>query len=960
MAVPFCTVTRMPRRATPPLLDIRLLGAPEVLVAGRALQVDTRKAIAILALLAADGRPYARDELAALLWPDSDESAAHGALRRTLSVMRAAIDGDALRIERTRVALDDALVRVDLADLERLSARGSRADLAAAAALARGPFLAGFHLRDSPDFDDWRAARAVAVERSVLGVLDRLAAAAQADGDLPGAIEAAVLRLDLDPLDEGAHVRLVELYGASGDPAAAVRQYRACVAVLERELGVAPLPETTARYEAIRDSRPVPVRAPGTSSASRATGSSTPVHTLPLVGREATLQTIEAARRASVPDGRIVALVGEAGIGKTRLIEAAAEVASAGGATVLMARAYAAERSVAYAPIVGWLAAALADPVSAGRLRALPPATTAELARLSPAISTTTGGTEATDSGAAQARLLVALVEGLTAAVDGPEPGLLILDDLAWADSATVAVASSLVRRLAGRRVTLMLSWRAEDLDAVASTFVDHVVTHPSATIIALGRLVQEDVEALVGASLAGGVTRNAERGTSAEALWRASEGLPLYVVEALASGSWTGADMPSGVRSVLRARLAPVGGVAQQILAAAAVIGRSFDLSTVRFASGRTEEETIEALEELTRRAIVREQPGSSGAGVRYDFAHAGLRDVAEASTSLARRRLLHRRIAEGLRLDVAGDGRDDLGRLARIARHERDAGREAEAAAAFREAGDAARVVFANREAIAHYEAALALGTPTVAAVHLDIGDLLTRLGDYPGAIGAYEAAAALVEPDGLASVEAALARAHLRRGDLLAAGRHLDAALEARPSAALRIRLLADRATIRRRGGDPVGARTAADDAVAAAIATDDEAARSAAHRIAGFIALDRGAIADARAAFELAMTSTGSGPDPTAMVVARTGLALTAAAMGDLDTAMRHGEAAVAECRRIGDRHLEAAVENHLADILHGAGQEDDALVHLRRAVAAFAEVGGDPADPDPGIWMLAAT
>lgn len=948
-----------------PGVEVRLLGAPEVLVAGAPLVVDTRKAVAIVVVLATDGRAYAREELAALLWPDSGDEAARGALRRTLSTLRAALPDGVLRIDRSRVELAMGQITVDLAELQRLGASDRAIDLVAAAGLARGPFLAGFTLRDSPDFDDWRAARSVAVERAVAGVLDRLADAHAEAGDLAAAADVVGRRIDLDPLDEGAHVRRMDLLAASGDRAAALRQYRACVAVLERELGVAPLPETTARYEAIRDAAPASAsamspRGTRASAPSDQRFAAAPVHAFPMVGRDATLSTLEGVRRASAPDGHIVALTGEAGIGKTRLMEAAAEAARAAGATVLTARGYAAERSVAYGPIVGWLSAALADPVSAARLRALPTATTGELARLVPAIASPLGGAESTDAGAAQARLLVALVEGLTAAVDGPEPGLLILDDLAWADSATVAVVSTLVRRLTGRRVTVLLSWREEDLDAVASGFVDHVVQHPSATVIAVSRLGREDVQALVGAASAGGLTLRDDREASVQALWRASEGLPLYVVEALASGTWTGVDMPSGVRSVLRARLAPIGGVAHQVLAAAATIGRSFDLPTVRFASGRTEEETIEALEELIRRGIVREQPASTAAGVRYDFAHAGLRDVAEASTSLARRRLLHRRIAEALRLDVAGEGRDDPGRLARIARHERDAGRETEAATAFREAGDAARLVFANREAIAHYEDALALGFSAVAAVHLDVGDLLTRIGDYPGAIAAYEAAAAVAEPDGLAAVEAALARAHLRRGDLLAAGRHVDAAMEARPAPALRVRLLADRATVQRRAGDALGARTAADAAIAAATGTDDDAARAAAHRIAGFIALDRGAIDDARAAFGLALVASERGADPTALVVARTGMALTAAAARDLGAAMVHGEAAVQECRRIGDRHLEAAVENHLADILHAAGREDEALDHLRRAVAAFAEVDGDPADPDPGIWMLAAT
>jgi hypothetical protein len=64
--------------------------------------------------------------------------------------------------------------------------------------------------------------------------------------------------------------------------------------------------------------------------------------------------------------------------------------------------------------------------------------------------------------------------------------------------------------------------------------------------------------------------------------------------------------------------------------------------------------------------------------------------------------------------------------------------------------------------------------------------------------------------------------------------------------------------------------------------------------------------------------------------------------------------------VATCRRIGDRHLEAAVENHLADLLHDAGRDAEARPHQLRAIEAFAEVGGDPADPDPGIWMLSVS
>ena len=118
-----------------PPLDIRLLGPPEVLVDGAPLVVDTRKAVAILALLGAEGRAFARDELAALLWPDSDASAANGALRRTLSSLRAAAGPESVLVDRARVALDPARVRVDLADLERLG----RVGFAAVAGRGRRP-----------------------------------------------------------------------------------------------------------------------------------------------------------------------------------------------------------------------------------------------------------------------------------------------------------------------------------------------------------------------------------------------------------------------------------------------------------------------------------------------------------------------------------------------------------------------------------------------------------------------------------------------------------------------------------------------------------------------------------------------------------------------------------------------------------------------------------------------------
>jgi DNA-binding SARP family transcriptional activator len=931
----------------PPRLDIRLLGPPEILVDGLPLVVDTRKAVAILALLGAEGRAFARDELAALLWPDADDPAARGALRRTLSSLRSATGGDMVLVDRARVALADDGVRVDLAELERLARSDGRRSLAAAAELARGPFLAGFNLRDSADFDDWRAGRAVAVDRTVLGVLDRLATANETAGDLPGAIAAASRRLDLDPLDEAGHVRLMELFAQSGDRASALRQYRLCVATLDRELGVAPLESTTARYEAIRDvDEPLeaPTTAPGSGPDVEIGMVGAKLPPMPaLVGRDTAMDALRAAYEAATSgSGRIAVVTGEAGIGKTRLGDVFASHVRDRGGMVLHARAYQGERDIAYGPIVELLRSALTDQAAVARLDR--PSVRTELARLLPAIDPGGGsGPAHADGPGAHARLVAAIAGGLTLLVAGPVPGCIWIDDLHFADGATLEALDYLARRLAGRSLLVLLAWRPDDLDEATEPVARRLAASPSVAV-ELARLDRKAV-----AELATQVTTDP---IVVDRLFQASEGLPLYVVEALAAGDLALASMPVGVRAVLRARLGAVGEPAAQVLAAASVIGRSFDFATVRHASGRSEGETVDALDESLRRGLVRE------AGTGFDFAHGGLRDLVYESTSLTRRRLLHRRVADALRRDLAGSGRDDLARLALIAAHEREGGRSAEAAEAFRLAGARAAAIFANREAIEHDEAALALGHPDITGLHAAIGRLRTRLGDYAGAIVALEAAAAAADDRALPEVERAIAAAHLRRGDLMAAARHLEAAWEGSADPAFLARVEVDRSVVLRLGRDLQPALVAARRALDAAERADDAAAIGAAHRSLGLIALASGDADAARTAARLAVAATDE--DPAARIAGLTGLALAEAAAGDVDAGLRQGHTALGLCREIGDRHLEGAVENHLADILHAAGRDDEALAHLRRAVEAFAEIGGDPAEPDPGIWMLSAS
>src|SRR3954454_7961223 len=168
-------------------LAITLLGPPRVERDGRPVTFDTRKAVALLAHLTLAERPRSRESLCGLLWPAHDLERGRGALRRTLSTLRQGIGDDWIDVVGDSLAVRrPAGLELEL-DVERfraLAADGAtRERLNAAAALFAGEFLEGFSLRDSPEFDDWRAAEADALERELASVLRRLIEQLPAAGD---------------------------------------------------------------------------------------------------------------------------------------------------------------------------------------------------------------------------------------------------------------------------------------------------------------------------------------------------------------------------------------------------------------------------------------------------------------------------------------------------------------------------------------------------------------------------------------------------------------------------------------------------------------------------------------------------------------------------------------------------------------------------------------------------------
>ena len=909
-------------RAVAPV-HVMLLGPPRVERDGVAVAFDTRKALALLAVLALADRPRPRDVLAELLWPEHDSEHARGALRRTLSALRSGVGPDFVEATRDRVSLVRAPgLTVDVDVFRSAAAAG---DVDAAATAFRGEFLEGFGLRDAPGFEDWQRSEADGLSRELAVVLARLV---EASGD----VAVAQRWLELDPLHEPAHRALIRLYAERGDRAAALAQYRECVRTLSRELGVPPLAETTRLYEAISE---------GTleTSATERPGAPAPAAPpprAPLVGRDREWAALLGAYDGIAGDGGAVLLEGEAGIGKTRLAEELVAYVREQGAAVLAGRAYEEEAALAYGPVVEALRRRLRDDdswVAGVGDRAL-----CEAARLLPELSA--APPPPLDGPAAQARFLDGVWETLGAAAAGPVPGLLVIDDVQWADEATLGLLTYGLRRLGGRRLLVLLTSRAP-------------LRRAPATVIGLDRLGEDEVGKLLRATVPDPAPELARR------LYEETEGLPFLLVEYLNS---LGADpdwaLPQGARELLLARLDPVSETGRQVLAAAAVIGRSFEVDTVRAASGRGDEETVAALEELVQRGLIRE------GRFDYDFAHEQLRRLVAEETSLARRRLLHGRAADVLAAaGPAASGGTPAhplgGRAAEVARHLRLAGRDAQAAAAYRRAADHARALFANADALEHLRAALAVGDPEPGSLHAAIGDLQTLQGDYGAALASYETAAALSPGDQIGTIEHRLGQVRHRRGEWALATAHFEAALAATPEddLAARARITADLSLSAHDGGDPARAAELAERARALAEQAGDPRALGQAHNLLGALATSGGAAADALDHLRRSLELAEATDDPGARVAALNNLALAHRARGELEPALELTGAALDLCAAQGDRHREAALHNNLADLLHDAGRHEDAMDQLKRAVAIFAEVGAE-GEPQPEVWKLA--
>jgi DNA-binding SARP family transcriptional activator/predicted ATPase len=699
-------------------LDIRLLGGFHLSDSEepqRRLEhgVHTPRLQSLLAyLLLHRHAPQVRFHLAFTFWPDVSETQARNNLRQALHQLRHALpDADGLlRVDANTVWWQPSIpTRLDVAEFEA-AAHAAQSERHTGPAELRQALLAALQWYGGDllpaCYDEWISAPRAELRRQARLACGRLVRLLEEERNYAAALEYAQRLLVFDNLDETTCLSLMRLHALNGDRAAALHVYQEYATLLQRELDALPGAELQAAYDRLHRRVAQP-----DAAQTRPAESAAP---LPLIGRQAEWERLQALwKRAQRGESLLALITGEAGIGKSRLAEELQHWTSRQGVVTAATRAYAAEGRLAYAPISEWLrsrplAAALAqlDKVWRSEIAHLLPELLAADRSLPPPAPL--------HEHWQRQRLFEALARAVLA-VDAPT--LLLIDDLQWCDQETLEWLHFLLRFDARARLFVLGTARSEEM-------------HENPALIALLRALQggarlhqlplEPLDAVEVAHLAGSI---AERPISVDEtlhLFAETEGNPLFVVEMMRAAQWgqpareqpaPGGEplsaelqsLPPKVYAVIAGRLSQLSPLARELAGIAATVGRAFTVDVLAHAGGKDEEALVDALDELWRRRIIRQQGNSA-----YDFSHDKLRDVTYGELSPIQKRRLHRRVAQAQETLYAAD-LDPL--CAQLAAHYEQAGQAATAIGYYLRAGAVAQRVHANQEATALYRKGLAL---------------------------------------------------------------------------------------------------------------------------------------------------------------------------------------------------------------------------------------------------------
>lgn len=909
----------------PDRIYLHTLGTFSVMVGmpPRSARVRAQNTRWLLAYLAARGPgSILREQIIRDLWPESPKSRARRRLSHTIWLARNELDpsiivsdGDALRLGEVVVS--------DVQEFLHAAASATIPSLRKAVSLYAGDFL--------PEcYQEWAQQERERLREMYLTILARLARLLEQEGQYEMAVEYARDWVRVDPLDESAHAMLMHLYLAMGHPAQAIQQYQRMNALLRRELGVTPSPALQSLYERIRAQHAAVSLAPPF------------VHpeTIPLVGRESELALLRPLLfQAQQGLGSAVFLEGEAGIGKTRLLQEVSEEAQRLGLNVVWTHA---RSGSPYSPLPDAILAlserlgTSSFPLSLEMQRVL--------AHLVPDIGDPLPNVR-------PSQLHEAVTQFFSAAAQN-HPLLLILDDMHNVSPETLHILTRLGRRVRTLPLILVVVYRPLEIQGRPAGWraLQELDVAAAPKRVRLGPLSSGGVYILVARALGVPVDHPV-----IQQLVPLSTGVPLYTLEMLRAlyrrgilrregGTWFLTEenvyLPGEIYALVQERIRTLPSRERQTLEKLAVVGEFIPTSICVALGGTNVTATLHTLER--HGFLVADKAG-------YRFSHVVVHRATYDQIPEETRSRLHREVAQMLQVETPVPWSD-------VAFHLERGGREHVAVGAYLQAAQHAQRLFAHDQVItlctrACHLVSTSLPDTTVcdllltratswfhlgryARVRKDVaqairlarvlrsharlargcllaGQVNFREGRYASALLFYTRAqrAALIAhlPDVAARVLSLISDVHLRRGDLEAARASAEdsyALYERANSDAGKALATYKLAVIAMEQGEEETARSAYRRVVEIAQQAEDLYLQGAALNALGVLALDRRETYQAQEVYTQALHIAERLGDSSNRVMTLHNLAVTALTAGRIGEAIRQSQVALDAAREVG--------------------------------------------------------
>ena len=668
------------------MIRIYLFGTAEVDPGtGETVPLATQKVAELLAYLWLHReRPQSRTQLAGLLWPETDERRARQSLRTALHRLRQVLEpddasaGTYLMTERQSVQFNpEAPCWVDVGQFTDRLDQAADADAADRVHCLQEAvsFYRGDLLEDC--YEDWCLEERDHLKTRYLRALEELVTAHAERKEYEPAVEYARRLLALNPLQEEIHRQLMYLYYALDDRNAALQQYRACERLLDEELGIEPLPETQALAREIEE-RVNPEHLEAVSP--QAIIAKYPELGAPFVGRTEEFARLKAAwDRATEGQGNSIFVSGEAGIGKTRLTQELIDhVTRCESGLTLQGACYETEGRLPYQPWIEALRQAVAT-APEGLVEQLSAIWVGEVMKLVPELMERLPEIQPRPALASPEQERNRLFEGLSRfliELADPQPLLIVLDDLQWADESTLQFTHYVMRKVKESPICLVGIYRSGDVvdDHPLLDVVQHALKEELIETIELSQLTSDEVTELIGRML------KAEEGLAPliERINEDAAGNPFFAVELLKSlietgavranddGTWevetkklTGPELPQTVRAVVETRLRRLSRSSREVAQLASTRTRAFEMDFLTAAIGHRREDVADPLDELLKTHFLTVE------GPRYRFHHDVIREVIYSGLADERRRSLHRQAGqtlESLQAEPDDHHKDDL----------------------------------------------------------------------------------------------------------------------------------------------------------------------------------------------------------------------------------------------------------------------------------------------------------